>query len=128
GADSFTYKATSDGLASTAATVRLQVAAPARVQGVAVNRDGGGQVNSLTVTFTEVVTFHLTPLVKNPFLLIRGRGRGLAMPLHVSSSVVNGKTVAVLTIPGPHGGTTPFPRSPYTLTIKGANAAYGIGQ
>jgi hypothetical protein len=95
---------------------------------VVVNRDGSGQVTSLTVTFSEVVNFDLTSAGTSPFLLIRGRGKGLAMPLHVSSSVVNGATVAVLAIPGVHGGTIPFPHSPYTLTIKGANATYGIGQ
>ena len=84
-------------------------------------RDGGGQVTSLTVTFSDVVNFDLTNLSTSPFSLIRGGGKGFSMPLHVSASVVNGKTVAVLTLGAPYGGT--FPHSPYTLTIAGAKVS-----
>jgi hypothetical protein len=128
GTDNFTYKARAGTTDSNVATVTLNVAAPARVQGVSVDRDGSGQVTSLTVTFSEVVNFDLTTLVTSPFGLIRGSGRGLSVGLHVSYSVVNGQTVAVLALSGPQGSTVPFPHSPYTLTIMGSRVTYGIGQ
>jgi hypothetical protein len=128
GTDTFTYKVSKGALSSSPATVTLRVAAPARVQGVVLNHNAGGQVTSLTVTFTEVVSYDLTSLITSPFSLIRGHGKGLAMPLRVSSSVVNGQTVAVLTVGFPNGGTIPLPHSPYTLTINGAKVSYGIGQ
>jgi hypothetical protein len=125
GTDSFTYVAKDGAVSSNVATVTLQVAAPAQVEGVTLNRDGNGQVTGLTVTFSEVVTFDATSLLNSPFRLIRGNGRGLAVPFRVSSSVVNGQTVAVLTVSGPY---STLPPSPYTLTVLGAKVTYGIGQ
>jgi acetyl esterase/lipase len=85
----------------------------ARVEGVQIN-DGSAQrsmVNSLTVTFNRVVT-----LGSGAFELRRDGG-GLIDVL-VSTSMVNGKTVARLTFAGPDiiGGSLADGR--YSLTIR----------
>jgi autotransporter-associated beta strand protein len=99
------------------------VATLARVESVVVN-DGSAQrskVTSLTVTFSEVVT-----LADGAFEL-RQQGGG-AVSLNVSSSVVNGKTVAVLTFTGAGiiGGS--LADGNYTLTVNSAVVHDGFGQ
>jgi hypothetical protein len=91
----------------------FQVIAPARVASVVVN-DGSAQrsmVNSLTVTFDGPVTlddgaFELSRQDRSP------------VKLTVTASVVDGRTVAVLTFAGPEivGGS--LPDGSYTLTVR----------
>jgi hypothetical protein len=91
----------------------MQVVAPARVAGVAVN-DGSAQrsmVNSLTVTFDSPVTL-------DPGTFDLSRPDGTLVELAVAASVVNGRTVAVLTFAGPDivGGS--LADGSYTLTVR----------
>jgi arylsulfatase A-like enzyme len=87
---------------------------PPTVESAVVN-DGSAQrsmVNSLTVTFDRVVT-----LDPGAFELRRENGR--AVGLSVATSVVGGRTVAVLTFAGPGvlGGS--LADGEYTLTVRG---------
>lgn len=91
----------------------VRVVAPARVAGVAVN-DGSDQrsmVNSLTVTFDGHVTADA-----GAFDL--SRPDGSLVGLTVATSVVGGRTVAVLTFTGPDliGGS--LADGGYTLTVR----------
>jgi hypothetical protein len=91
----------------------VQTIAPARVESVAIN-DGSAQrsmVNSLTVTFDSDVTFD-----DGAFELHKQDGSSIA--LSVAPSVVNGKTVAVLTFTGSDlvGGS--LADGSYTLTVR----------
>jgi hypothetical protein len=86
--------------------------APPAVEGVQIN-DGSAQrskVNRLTVTFNRVVT------IEAGAFELRREGGGL-VDLGVTTSVVAGKTVAVLTFAGPEiiGGS--LADGQYTLTI-----------
>jgi hypothetical protein len=86
--------------------------APPAVEGVQIN-DGSAQrskVNSLTVTFNRVVT------IEAGAFELRRDGAGL-VDLQVTTSVVAGKTVAVLTFVGPDivGGS--LADGQFTLTI-----------
>jgi alkaline phosphatase D len=87
--------------------------APPAVEGVQIN-DGSAQrskVNSLTVTFNRVVT------IEAGAFELRRDGAGL-LDLQVTTSVVAGKTVAVVTFAGPGiiGGS--LADGQYTLTIR----------
>lgn len=91
----------------------MQVVAPARVAGVAVN-DGSAQrsmVNSLTVTFDGPVTLA-------PGAFEMAGADGSAVELTVAASVMDGRTVAVLTFAGPDivGGS--LADGSYTLTVR----------
>ena len=91
----------------------FQVVAPARVAGVAVN-DGSAQrsmVNSLTVTFDG-------PVILDPGAFELSRPDGSPIELNVAASVVDGRTVAVLTFAGTDlvGGS--LADGSYTLTIR----------
>jgi hypothetical protein len=95
-----------------------------QVQSVMVN-DGSVQrskVNSLTVTFADTVT-----LDPGAFQLSRQEDGGL-VGLNVATSVVNGRTVAVLTFTGSDiiGGS--LPDGHYTLTIHGDLVRDGLGE
>jgi len=73
----------------------LWVASPPRVESIVVN-DGGAQrsmVTRLTVTFSDIVTLDPTA-----FSLVNQNGQ--AVTINLTSSVVNGKTVAMLTFGG----------------------------
>jgi hypothetical protein len=92
----------------------VQTIAPAQVAGVAVN-DGSAQrsmVNSLTVTFDGEVTL-------DPGAFALSRADGSPVGLTVAASVVDGRTVAVLTFTGPDivGGS--LADGSYTLTVLG---------
>jgi hypothetical protein len=89
--------------------------------------DGSAQrsmVNRITVTFSGVVTLPDDPT--NAFLLVQQGGGSVG--LNVSTSVVNGKSVAVLTFTGPGivGGS--LADGNYTLTIRGDLIRDRIGQ
>jgi hypothetical protein len=91
----------------------VQAVAPARVAGVAVN-DGSAQrsmVNSLTVTFDGPVTL-------DPGAFEISRQDGSPVELNVAASVVDGRTVAVLTFVGSDlvGGS--LADGSYTLTVR----------
>ena len=92
----------------------VQTIAPARVENVAVN-DGSEQrsmVNSVTVTFDGEVT-----LDPGAFEVTRQDGSQVA--LSVAASVVNGKTVAVLTFTGSDVVAGSLADGRYTLTVRG---------
>jgi hypothetical protein len=91
----------------------VQAIAPARVESVAVN-DGSAQrsmVNSVTVTFDGDVT-----LAGGAFELHRQDGSQVA--LSVAASVVNGKTVAVLTFTGSDVVAGSLADGSYVLTVR----------
>src|SRR4029078_7232640 len=88
--------------------------APARVAGVAVN-DGAAQrsmVNSVTVTFDGEVSVNA-----GTFELSRQDGSLVA--LSVALSVVDGRTVAVLTFSGSDLVAGSLADGSYTLTVRG---------
>jgi hypothetical protein len=90
----------------------VRVVAPAQVTSVAVN-DGSAQrsmVNSLTVTFDGRVTL-------DPGAFVLSRQDGSPVELNVATSLVNGRTVAVLTFAGQDivGGS--LADGSYTLTV-----------
>jgi N-acetylglucosamine-6-sulfatase len=96
---------------------------PPTIESVVVN-DGSAQrsmVNSLAITFDRVVT-----LDPGAFGLLR-QGRS-AVGLTVSASVVDGRTVAVLSFTGPGivGGS--LADGNYTLTIRGDRIRDGDGR
>jgi N-acetylglucosamine-6-sulfatase len=87
---------------------------PPTVEGVVVN-DGSAQrsmVNSVTVTFDRVVT-----LDAGAFAL--RRAGGAAVGVGVTTSVVDGRTVAVLTFSGPGVFAGSLADGTYTLTLRG---------
>ena len=91
----------------------VRVVAPARVAGVAVN-DGSAQrsmVNSLTVTFDGPVAIDA-----GAFELTRQDGSPVG--LNVAASVVDGRTVAVLTFAGPGVVGGSLADGGYTLTVR----------
>jgi hypothetical protein len=93
------------------------------VAGVQLN-DGHAQrsmVNRITITFSGAVT-----LAPGAFELRKGNGRRI--DLMVSQSVVNGRTMAVLTFTGPRiiGGSLRNGR--YTLIIHGERIHDAFGQ
>ncbi len=95
----------------------------ARVEGVQVN-DGSAQrsmVKSVTVTFDRVVT-----LDAGAFDLRRGGGG--AVGLTVSTSVVGGRTVAVLTFTGSGVGGGSLADGNYTLTVRGDRVRDTVGR
>jgi hypothetical protein len=103
--------------------VRGDCPAPEGVQGVAVN-DGSAQrsrVTSLTVTFGGLVT-----LDPGAFDVLQ-QGGGL-IGLDVTTSVVDGRTLAVLTFAGPDivGGS--LPDGSYTLVIRSDWIIDSLGQ
>jgi hypothetical protein len=88
--------------------------------------DGSAQrsmVRSITITFSGPVT--LSP---DAFQLKNARGHDFSRDLQVASSVVNGKTVVVLTFRGRDiiGGS--LPDGDYTLTIRGVRVHDAAGQ
>ena len=92
----------------------MHVVAPARVAGVAVN-DGSAQrsmVNSVTVTFDGPVTL-------DPGAFDLSRSDGTPVELTVAASVVDGRTVAVLTFAGPDVVGGSLADGSYTLTVHG---------
>jgi arylsulfatase A-like enzyme len=96
---------------------------PPKVESVVVN-DGSAQrsmVNSLTITFDRIVTF-------DPGAFSLRRGDGSAVGLNVATSVVGGRTVAVLTFTGPGiiGGS--LADGNYTLTVRGDHVRDGQGR
>jgi arylsulfatase A-like enzyme len=96
---------------------------PPKIDSVVVN-DGAAQrsmVNSLTVTFDRVVTFDA-----GAFGLQRANGSDVG--LHVAASVVDGRTVAVLTFTGRDviGGS--LADGNYTLTIRGDHIRDEVGR
>ncbi len=96
---------------------------PATVVSVAVN-DGTDQrsmVNSLSVTFDRQVTF-------DPGAFEVRKQDGTLVGLTVAASVVDGRTVAVLTFTGPgvFGGS--LADGNYTLTIRGDRVRDAIGR
>jgi hypothetical protein len=91
----------------------VQAIAPARVASVAVN-DGSAQrsmVNSLTVAFDGPVT-----LAPGAFELAREGGGPVG--LNVAASVVDGRTVAVLTFAGPDVRGGSLADGSYTLMVR----------
>ena len=95
---------------------------PAKIESVVVN-DGSAQrsmVNSLTVTFDRVVTFD-----PGAFGLRRQDGSVVGL---IATSVVGGRTVAVLTFNGPGiiGGS--LADGNYTLTIRGDRIRDEVGR
>jgi VCBS repeat-containing protein len=115
GTDSFTYKANDGQADSNVATVTLTVVGRPRVNAAQVN-DGAVQrsmVNSLAVTFSEVVT-----LAAGAFELRDAAGNLVPATITVSTQVVGGKTVATLTFSGAGvlGGSLADGR--YTLTVR----------
>jgi VCBS repeat-containing protein len=115
GTDSFTYKANDGQLDSNVATVTLTVVGRPRIDGVQVN-DGDVQrsiVNSLAVTFSEVVT-----LSAGAFELRDAAGSRVPATITVATQVVGGHAVATLTFSGTGvlGGSLADGR--YTLTVR----------
>jgi hypothetical protein len=91
----------------------VRTVAPARVAGVAVN-DGSAQrsmVNSLTVTFDGRLTVDA-----GAFEL--SRPDGSLVELAAATSVVDGRTVAVLTFTGPDVVGGSLADGSYTLTVR----------
>jgi N-acetylglucosamine-6-sulfatase len=87
---------------------------PVKIESVVVN-DGSDQrsmVNSLTVTFDRVVTL-------DPGAFGLQRDDGSAVGLSVATSVVGGRTVAVLTFTGPGVVGGSLADGGYTLTVRG---------
>jgi arylsulfatase A-like enzyme len=96
---------------------------PARIESVVVN-DGSAQrsmVKSVTITFDRVVTFDA-----GAFGLQRQDGS--AVGLNVAASIVDGRTVAVLTFSGADilGGS--LADGNYTLTIRGDRIRDEVGR
>jgi N-acetylglucosamine-6-sulfatase len=96
---------------------------PATIESVVIN-DGSAQrsmVNSLTVTFDRVVTFD-----PGAFVLLRQYGGEVG--LHIAASVVDGRTVAVLTFSGTDiiGGS--LVDGSYTLTVRGDHVRDEVGR
>ena len=96
---------------------------PPTIESVVVN-DGSAQrsmVNSLTVTFDRVVTF-------DPGAFGLQRQDGSEVGLNVAASVVDGRTVAVLTFTGSDiiGGS--LADGNYTLTIRGDHIRDEVGR
>ncbi len=96
---------------------------PPTIESVVLN-DGSAQrsmVNSLTITFDRVVTFDL-----DAFGLERNGGSEVS--LNVATSVVGGRTVAVLTFSGSDiiGGS--LADGNYTLTIRGDHIRDLVGR
>jgi hypothetical protein len=87
-------------------------AAPPTVESITVN-DGSvqrSQVSSLTVTFSTQVN------LSDGALTVQ-RTDGSPVPISVTTSVVNGKTVAVITFTGPDVVAGSLPDGSYTLTV-----------
>jgi hypothetical protein len=98
-------------------------AAPAKTDSVVVN-DGSAQrsmVNSLMITFDRIVTFE-------PGAFGLKRQDGSAVGLNVVASVVDGRTIAVLTFTGTDiiGGS--LADGSYTLTIRGDHIRDEVGR
>jgi hypothetical protein len=96
---------------------------PAKIESVAVN-DGSDQrsmVNSLTVTFDRVVTI-------DPGAFVLRREDGSAVGLSVATSVVGGRTVAVLTFTGPGVVGGSLADGDYTLTVRGDHVRDEVGR
>jgi N-acetylglucosamine-6-sulfatase len=96
---------------------------PAKIESVVVN-DGAAQrsmVNSLTITFDRVVTF-------DPGAFGLQSNDGIEVSLNVAASLVDGRTVAVLTFSGPDiiGGS--LADGDYTLTIRGDHIRDEVGR
>lgn len=98
-------------------------APPAKIESVVVN-DGSAQrsmVRTLTVKFDRVVTF-------DPGAFGLQRANGSSVGLNLASSLVGGRTVAVLTFTssGIIGGS--FADGNYTLTIRGDRIGDEVGR
>src|SRR5262245_33467436 len=96
---------------------------PATIDSVVIN-DGSAQrsmVNSLTITFDHIVTFH-------PGAFELQRQDGSAVGLNVAASVVDGRTIAVLTFTGTDviGGS--LADGSYTLAIRGDHIRDEVGR
>jgi hypothetical protein len=92
----------------------VQAIAPARVASVAVN-DGSAQrsmVNSITITIDGEVTL-------DPGAFAVSRQDGSPVALNVAASVVDGRTVVVLTFAGPDVVGGSLADGSYTLTVRG---------
>jgi hypothetical protein len=101
----------------------VQAVAPTQVAGVAVN-DGSAQrsmVNSLTVTFDGEVTIDA-----GAFEL--SREDGSLVELSVATSVVDGRTVAVLTFAGPDVVGGSLADGSYTLAIRAGSVHDRFGR
>jgi hypothetical protein len=81
----------------------------------------GAQVRSITVHFSDVVS-----LTDTAFVLLRQDGT--AVGLKVATSVVDGKTVAVITFTGDDLIDGALPDGSYTLTIHGNQIRNSQGQ
>jgi hypothetical protein len=96
---------------------------PPTIDSVVIN-DGSAQrsmVNSLTITFDRIVTF-------DPGAFGLKRQDGSAVGLNVVASVVDGRTIAVLTFTGTDiiGGS--LADGSYTLTIRGDHIRDEVGR
>jgi hypothetical protein len=101
----------------------VQTVAPARVASVVVN-DGSDQrsmVNSLTVTFDGPVTL-------DPGAFDLSRPDGTPVELAIAASVVDGRTVAVLTFAGPDVVGGSLADGSYTLTVLADHVHDGFGR
>ncbi|HVK18106.1 MAG TPA: hypothetical protein VM533_14260, partial [Fimbriiglobus sp.] len=96
---------------------------PARIESVVVN-DGSAQrsmVNSLTVTFDRVVTL-------DPGAFGLQRQDGSEVGLNVATSVVDGRTIVVLTFTGSGVVGGSLADGGYTLTVRGDHVRDGEGR
>lgn len=105
------------------AVLAVSTGDPAKIESVVVN-DGLAQrsmVNSLTVTFDRAVTF-------DPGAFVLQHQGGSEVGLNVAASMVDGRTVAVLTFTGPSilGGS--LADGNYTLTIRGDHVRDEVGR
>ncbi|HVK08451.1 MAG TPA: sulfatase [Gemmataceae bacterium] len=111
-------------LSARLAELAVSTGNPVKVESVVVN-DGSDQrsmVTSISVTFDRVVSF-------DPGAFALGRaGRGGAVGLDVVTSVVGGRTVAVLTFAGADiiGGS--LADGSYTLTVRGDRVRDEVGR
>jgi N-acetylneuraminic acid mutarotase len=105
------------------ASAELFTEPPARVESVVLN-DGSARrsmVNSLTVTFDQVV-------ILDPGAFELDREGGGSIDVLVSTSVVSGKTVAVLTFAGPDVVAGSLADGRYTLTLRADRVRDRLGR
>jgi hypothetical protein len=112
GSYTVTVRVTDNGNPAKSAFETIQIAVTPSVESVLIN-DGEAQrsmVTHLTVQFSDVMTF-------DPGAFVLTKADGSTVNVNVSTSVVNGKTVAVLTLTGDDiiGGSLADGR--YSLTI-----------
>jgi hypothetical protein len=96
---------------------------PPTIESVVIN-DGSAQrsmVNSLTITFDRVVTI-------DPGAFALQRAGGSAVGVNVGTSVVDGRTVAVLTFTGTNIIAGSLADGNYTLTVRGDLIRDAVGR